>query len=89
LIFDFRSAPAPAPVLTEYRRDVGGFFKTALLGRIVSVIDPALNMWSYTYDGLSRRTSVSDPDLGNWSYQYDAASRLTARLNRTGFTGDQ
>ncbi len=66
------------PVLTEYRRDA--------LGRIVTVVDPALNIWSYVYDGLSRRTNVSDPDLGNWQYAYDAASRLTAQTDAKGQT---
>jgi RHS repeat-associated protein len=62
-----------AALLTEYRRD--------LLGRIVTVIDPLLNQWTYAYDQLSRRISVSDPDLGNWSYVYDAGGRLTSQTD--------
>ena len=67
------------PILTQYTRDA--------LGRIVHVIDPALNTWGYGYDGLSRRTGVKDPDLGNWAYFYDNASHLIrqvdAKLNNT------
>jgi RHS repeat-associated protein len=73
------------PLTTEYRRDV--------LGRIVSVIDPKLNAWSYSYDGLGRRTAVSDPDLGAWTYTYDAASRLIyqvdAKAQATALTYDE
>ncbi len=58
---------------TEYRRD--------LLGRVVTVIDPALNTWGYSFDMLGRRTQVKDPDLGTWNYTYDAASRLVTQTD--------
>jgi YD repeat-containing protein len=42
-----------------------------VLGRIVRVVDPKLNVFSYSYDGLGRRVGVSDPDLGVWAYSLD------------------
>ena len=65
-----------SPITTTYARDV--------LGRIVGVVDPALNAWSYSYDGLGRRVKVSDPDLGAWAYNYDAASRLISQTDAKG-----
>ena len=74
-----------ALLTTSYARDV--------LGRIVSVVDPKLNVWSYTYDGLGRRVAVNDPDLGAWAYTYDAASRLIyqvdAKAQATALTYDE
>ena len=54
----------------------------------MTVVDPALNIWSYVYDGLNRSTNVSDPDLGNWQYAYDAASRLTTQTDAKGQTSN-
>jgi RHS repeat-associated protein len=59
--------------VTEYKRDV--------LGRIIKVIDPALNTWTYTYDWLGRRTQVIDPDLGTWTYVYDISSNLVQQTD--------
>lgn len=64
------------PLSTLYQRDG--------LGRILRVVDPMGNQWSYVYDGLGRRTRVSDPDLGTWSYAYDDASRLVAQTDARG-----
>ncbi len=65
-------------VFSEYRRDV--------LGRIVTVVDPALNTWTYVYDGLGRRIDVVDPDLGHWSYVYNADSTLYSQTDARGIS---
>jgi RHS repeat-associated protein len=64
------------PITTRYSRDV--------LGRVVSVSDPAGNAWAYSFDAGGRRIAVSDPDLGPWSYTYDAAGRLVAQTDAKG-----
>ena len=63
-------------LVTQYQRDP--------LGRAVTIIDPKLNQWNYTYDNLGRRTEVDDPDLGTWLYTFDNASRLKTQRDARG-----
>jgi RHS repeat-associated protein len=66
-----------SPVTTQYEYDK--------IDRMVKVIDPLLNQWTYTLDGLGRRTASTDPDLGARSSTYDNASRMltqTDAMNR-------
>jgi YD repeat-containing protein len=51
---------------------------------VVTVKDPALNTWTYSFDPLGNRTGVTDPDLGTWSYSFDKASRLVTQTDAKG-----
>lgn len=62
--------------ITQYNRDP--------LGRVIGVVDPNGNDWSYSFDGLGRRLAVADPDLGDWTYVYDTLGRLTSQTDAKG-----
>ncbi|QFZ18426.1 RHS repeat-associated core domain-containing protein [Saccharothrix syringae] len=55
-------------------------------GQLLSVTDPAGNVWRYTYDVRGRKTSSLDPDRGLTEYTYDEAGQLTSAKDARGVT---
>jgi len=45
---------------------------------LASVVDPAGNNWTFTYDQLGRQIQTDDPDKGTTKSTYDAAGQLTS-----------
>ena len=51
---------------------------------MTSMMDPAGNKWSWTFDALGRNTSATDPDTGTSKTTYDAASRVLTTTDGRG-----
>ncbi|MER7455768.1 polymorphic toxin-type HINT domain-containing protein [Micromonospora sp. NPDC126480] len=49
-----------------------------LRNELVSVTDPAGNIWRYSYDLLGRQRTVGDPDAGTSVFNYDDAGQVTS-----------
>nr|CEL14161.1 FIG01288243: hypothetical protein [Kibdelosporangium sp. MJ126-NF4]CTQ88528.1 FIG01288243: hypothetical protein [Kibdelosporangium sp. MJ126-NF4] len=47
-------------------------------GQLLSITDPAGNVWRNTYDARGRKTSTLDPDRGLTEYTYDEAGLMTS-----------
>ena len=48
---------------------------------MLTVVDPALNTTTLTYDALGRKRSMHDPDKGVWRYTYNGRGELLSQTN--------
>ena len=57
---------------------------------LVQIIDTEGNVFSFTYDSLSRKIAMDDSDLGHWVYRYDGNGNLVLQAGSNGalITGD-
>ncbi|MBP2327792.1 RHS repeat-associated protein [Kibdelosporangium banguiense] len=53
-------------------------------GNLLSITDPADNVWRYSYDLRGRKITSDDPDLGHVEYSYDDADRVTSTKDARG-----
>jgi RHS repeat-associated protein len=56
------------------------------LGRLLSLNDPDLGTWSFSYDGAGNRVSQTDAELQTTTFTYDALGRMTSRSSSDGIT---
>lgn len=74
------AAPSPAAPqeTTSYAYDKRG--------NLTSMVDPAGNQWTWTYDVLNRQQSATDPDTGTTTSTYDLGGRLLSTTDARGTT---
>ncbi|MFF5232465.1 RHS repeat domain-containing protein [Dactylosporangium sp. NPDC000521] len=53
-------------------------------GKLVQVVDPVGNTWTYGYDLRGRKTSVSDPDAGTTNMDYNDADDVVKTTDGRG-----
>ncbi|MBI4739101.1 RHS repeat protein, partial [Candidatus Woesearchaeota archaeon] len=48
---------------------------------LITITDTLGNVFSFTYDSLSRKTAMTDPDLGRWQYAYNTNGNLITQTD--------
>jgi RHS repeat-associated protein len=53
-------------------------------GDMTSMVDPAGNHWTWTFDALGRQSTANDPDKGASTTRYDDAGRIASTTDARG-----
>ncbi|WP_405061796.1 hypothetical protein OG474_09145 [Kribbella sp. NBC_01505] len=78
---ELREYAGAHPTGTDYNKTTYSYWPS---GKLKTVTDPAMNVWSYEYDPQGRKIKESDPDRGVTTYTYDRADQLASSTDANG-----